>query len=237
MSCSGAPPSEEALKFHGLGQQTDYAGMAAASKVLFEKGDIEGAKAKLDSAISGSPSLEKDAEISRLSGVLDSISDLRKKDKVAKLMRKIRKETDEMTGITQYEDITSPKYVNRNGFYLRIVEDNKGGASMFLKIQYYADDWLFIQKYMVKADEEVFEIVPIKMSTDNGDGMIWESCTITVNEDIYSNLLKIAQAKSTKIRFSGRQYYKDKVIPAAEIKALNNMLELYSAMGLKPPKY
>jgi hypothetical protein len=229
-------PSDEAKRWHGI-KVADPIYVTSTVKSMSDAGDVNEARIKLDSFIKQDEKLLQNPGIKTLSQQLDSTIKIKNAGTVALLMPKVVKEEDDMTGYTRYRHVTSPKYVNQNGIFLTIASDKEGFVSLFLKIQYFADDWLFIQKYIVKADEDVFEIIPSNVNTDNAAGMIWETTTITVNEDLYSKLLKLAQAKSAKVRFDGRQYYKDKAIKSTELQALSHMLELYSAMGGKPLKY
>lgn len=167
----------------------------------------------------------------------DSLTAVEKKAKAAKLERMkkpMRKKVDDMEGTTWYYAPSTPHYTNRNSFHVYMGEKD-GTVWLRLRIQYYADDWLFIQKYVVKADSALYTIIPMsRVETDNDGGKIWETLDESVSKTDYIMLRDISQAKVVKVRFSGRQYSNDRVLSAAEKQGVAQMLDLYEAMGGKP---
>ena len=124
----------------------------------------------------------------------------------------------------------APKYVNRNGIYCYF-QVNDGKANNFrLKIQYAADDWLFIKYYIFSIDDMVFEYRPDNIETDH-DSSIWEWADNQVTAIDNSLINALAMAKKAKIKFEGRQYYKVKEITPAQLKSIQRTLKLYRAMG------
>lgn len=147
---------------------------------------------------------------------------------------------NEFSDATFYRDKSSPAYVNRNGFFLTFSNSGKKGTSIpsniYLKIQYYADDWLFINSYQFSIDGNSYSLYPEKVERDNGDGgMIWEWCSINLNynKDAYDIVKAIINSKSAKIRFNGSQYYDDKIISSSEKIALKNVLLAFDKLGGK----
>lgn len=124
----------------------------------------------------------------------------------------------------------APKYINHNGIYCYF-QSNDGRASNFrLKIQYAADDWLFIRYYIFSIDGMVFEYRPDNIETDN-DSSIWEWADNQITAIDNSLINTLADAKSAKIKFEGRQYNKVKNITSAQLKSIQRTLKLYRAMG------
>jgi hypothetical protein len=163
---------------------------------------------------------------------LKNIERIRRSVDVAPLKKRMRIEVDDMQGYQYYNPISSPKYVNRNGFYPFIKMTKDSSLSMWLRIQYYADDWLFIQKYVIKADTTVFTLYPNRaMNTDVGDGgMIWEYTTIPATGETLDMLKAVAKCKKAKIRFVGRQYHKEKDITQEQKQAITDVIDLFDAM-------
>lgn len=158
----------------------------------------------------------------------------KEKQRLANATSKMRKSYDDMNGITWYYDKTSPKYTNYNGFYAYIGKEKTGNPWLRLRIQYAADDWLFIEKYIIKVDDVTYTIVEEKygeIETDNGSGGIWEWLDRGVDSDEYQIIKAVANGKNVKIRFVGKQYHKDKSITSAEKLALRNVLDAYEALG------
>ena len=155
---------------------------------------------------------------------------LEEKRRESQAISKMFKKHDEMKNITWYRDKSSPKYRNANGFYLYFAPNN-----LRLVIQYYAKNWLFIKSFSIKADDEVFNIIPKKygqIERDNGNsGYIWEWIDKNVELSDYIMLEKIANSKTTKIRFNGNQYYSERIISKKEKDALKNVLLAYKILS------
>lgn len=158
----------------------------------------------------------------------------KEKQRLANATRKMRKKYDDMNGITWYYDKSSPRYTNYNGFYAYIGKEKNGLPWLRLRIQYAADDWLFIEKYIIKVDGVTYTISEEKygeIETDNGDGGIWEWLDRAVDNDEFEIIKAVANGKNVKIRFVGKQYYKDKIITSRQKLALRNVLDAYEALG------
>jgi len=147
---------------------------------------------------------------------------------------------NEFSDATFYRDKSSPAYVNRNGFFLTFNHSGKKGSStpsnIYLEIQYYADDWLFINSYQFSIDGKNYSLYPTKVEKDNGDGgMIWEWCSenLNYNKDAFEIVKAVINSKIAKIRFNGSQYYNDKIISSSEKAALKNVLLAFEALGGK----
>lgn len=158
----------------------------------------------------------------------------KEKLRLANATKKMRKKYDDMNGTTWYRDRTSPQYVNYNGFFATIGDDETSKPWLRLKIQYVADDWLFIEKYIINVDGKTYTITEEKygeIETDNGGGEIWEWLNRSVDSDEYEIIKAVASGKNVKIRFVGKQYYKDKTITNKQKLALRNVIDAYEALG------
>lgn len=150
-------------------------------------------------------------------------------------------EYNEFSDATYYRDKSSPGYVNRNGFFLTFSHSGKKGESkprtIYLKIQYHSDDWLFINDYQFAIDGKNYSLSPEKIERDHGEGgMIWEWCSINLNynKDAFAIVKAIINSRTAKIRFNGSQYYDVKVISSSEKSALKNVLLAFEALGGTP---
>jgi TFIIF-interacting CTD phosphatase-like protein len=100
------------------------------------------------------------------------------------------------------------------------------------RIQYKGDDWLFIENYNIKTDNDTYTFTPTKrVERDNGSGDIWEWCDESLNSRTYTMIQDVIKSKSVKIRHNGRQYYKDRRVSSREKAALKNVLDAYEALG------
>lgn len=144
-------------------------------------------------------------------------------------LSKMRIEKDDIQNITRYEDKTSPQYRNSNGFYLFILDNTATGKYLMLNIQYMGSDWLFINQYTIKADDQTFTLIPDEVKKDNSS-YVWEWSTF-IDEDTFLPVVKaVIASKEAKIRYQGSQYYHDRVITNTEKQALQNVLDAREAM-------
>ena len=190
---------------------------AKEGKVLIEKVNVE---------------LEKIAEVKKKE---ESDKIRQEKQRLANATKKMRKKHDDMKGITWYYDRTSPQYVNsRTNVHAYIGKRDNSAPFMRFVIQYVADDWLFIEKYIIKVDGKIYTITEEKygeIKTDNGSGKIWEWLDRYVDSDEYEIIKAIANGKNVKIRFSGRQYHKDRTVTNKKKIALRNIIDAYEALS------
>ena len=154
--------------------------------------------------------------------------------KIKELQKYFRKKHDEFSkdNKTWYEPKSAPSYTNQNGMYCYFQVENGMPSNLRLRMQYYSDDWLFINKIQFSIDGKAYEYIPSKMETDSGDGgNIWEwfdeNLTASDRELIYA----LANAKTAKMKLLGRQYFDIKKITNDQILNIKRSLEYYNAMG------
>jgi len=184
------------------------------------------------------PLLEKiNFEIHRIENEQRLAEEKSKREKeleIAKATKNMFKKYNEFSQIYWYQDASSPRYVNRNGFFLEFGKSKTGLLTdLYLNIQYYAEDWLFIEFMSFTVDGTPYKFFPTKVERDNDGGKIWEWTRTPLSSETYSIVLAIINSKSSKIRFNGSQYYDDRVITSTEKKALKNVLLAYEALGGK----
>ena len=154
-------------------------------------------------------------ELKKQEKIKDSLAvvNKKKKDKAEKDLKSFKKKEDEFEGNAFYRDPRTPYYTNVNFIYPYIGQ--KGNSYWLrLKFQYAADDWLFIDKGILLVDGEKFTITG-NWETDHNSG-IWEWLDISVRDTERLILEKIANSKSAKIRYVGRQYHNDRTITKKE---------------------
>lgn len=136
---------------------------------------------------------------------------------------------DDFNGFEWVTPKTAPRYLNQNGIYCYF-QSNDGVASNFrLRIQYAADDWLFIRSFQFLIDGMTFDYTPNKIERDN-NSTIWEWSDEQVSTFDMSLINALYNAKSAKIRCIGKQYHKDRVLTKNELESIRKALDLYRAM-------
>lgn len=170
--------------------------------------------------------------------ILDSIKVVRTatRDSVLNALssdKRLRESKDEFKpDYAFYYPKKAPKYTNVNWFFPYIGKANSQ-VWLRLKVQYKSDDWLFINKVtaLIKNDKGESEVVELyegsKFERDNSGGQIWEYADIEVDDVMYLKLLKLDDAESVKVRYTGTQYYKDRNLTSSELGALSDILDVY----------
>lgn len=151
----------------------------------------------------------------------------------------MRKTTDEVTGTTYYTDKTTTEYVDKNSFHALISQNKENVPTLFFRIQYAGDDWVFIDRYTFKIDDDSFEIkAPLgEVKRDNGYGGVWEYYTAYVTKENLDLIKKIISSEKTIIRHQGDQFMHDRTVTDKEKKALQNVLDAYEALGGAEPLF
>lgn len=154
--------------------------------------------------------------------------------RVAGALKAMRVKSDAMRGVDIYTHRDSAKYTNSKTevFLYFPVFKGQTASSPHLMIQYVADDWLFIESYTIKADDQVFTIRPADdaVERDNGGGGIWEWYDVVVGGSERPILDAMFSARSVTIRFQGKQYYRDRVIPPAEIERMRQVKAAWKSL-------
>ena len=157
-----------------------------------------------------------------------SIAQVDAKRKAA--LGKMSKKFDAFQDITWYQSPSSTKYRNANAFYLYFGVSNGLPANLRLVIQYYADDWLFIDSAKVNVDGVIYSVGNYigdnKWERDN-DSEIWE----WIDEPLTDRSLieAIINSKSAVIRFEGSQYYDTRTISSSQKRALRDVLDAFDS--------
>jgi len=155
------------------------------------------------------------------------------KERLANATKKLRTKYDDIKGITWYYDKGTPQYTNYNSFHLYMGKEKSAKPWLRFRIQYTADDWLFIESYVIKTDNDSYTISTShgEVETDNGSGGIWEWYDVTIDNRLYNIIKDVINSKTVKLRYNGKQYYKDRTITTMEKQGLQNILDAYEALG------
>jgi hypothetical protein len=173
----------------------------------------------------------------RILGNLDVLSELQsqydakiaqqKKALRASSLAKMYKKFDEFNSTTWYQDSSSPRYTNRNAFYLYFGSSGSGSNPLRLRVQYYDDDWLFIDSAQIAVDGKIYDLNFTEWKRDN-DSMIWEWADEVLSDR--EMIEAIVKSKRAVIRFDGDQYYDTRTISPTEKRALRNVLDAHDSI-------
>ncbi|WP_374443701.1 hypothetical protein [Epilithonimonas sp.] len=155
--------------------------------------------------------------------------------KVNELKVYFKQKKDEFSpeGKTWIQPKSSPPYTNQNGIYCYFQTENNIPSNLRFRVQYYSDEWLFFNKIQFSIDGKAYEYIPLNTETDSGDGgHIWEWFDENVSTNNDKELLRaLANAKSAKMKFIGRQYYNIKNITKEQLIGIKRTIDYYKALG------
>lgn len=123
-----------------------------------------------------------------------------------------------------------PLYIDVNAIFCYFQTNNNKASNLRLKIQYTADDWLFIRSYKFSIDGMAFDYRPDDIKRDNSSN-IWEWADNQITAFDQSLITALMMAKSAKIRYVGEQYHKDRNITSQQLLSIKRTVQLYRAMG------
>ena len=155
----------------------------------------------------------------------------KEKAKKLKALNKLRKNYDDVSGITWYKQPYFTHYTNKNltSIYMG---DNSSNRWLRLMMSYKGDDWIFFERAYLSYDGNTKEIVFDKYDdkeTENSGGSVWEWIDLTLTEDVEMFLREFAKSKSAKMRLTGK-YTKTRTLTYNERKGILDVLNGYDAL-------
>lgn len=147
-----------------------------------------------------------------------------KQNEIEKLLATFNKKTDDFTGTTFYRDKRAPNS-NKNNFIFPYLVYEQETYFLRMRFQYTANNWLFIQKVLIKTDDNDYTISG-NFERDN-HSEIWEWYDISPNIHQINMLRDIALSDVAKVRYEGRQYHKDRTITDKEKDIIKKTLEIF----------
>ncbi|TPN81703.1 hypothetical protein [Aquimarina algicola] len=152
-------------------------------------------------------------------------------------LSKMKKKYDVANEVTWYSDKTSTQYNDDNFIQAYIGKKEKRKPWLGLSINYFSkEDWLFIQKIEITTDDKthvIEENTPGEFNAKEESGGKREWLDRIVKEKDFALLKAIASCKKGNIKFTGKNKEKSINISKGEIKAIQNILNAYTALGGK----
>lgn len=150
--------------------------------------------------------------------------------KIAQLKPLFSEKKDEFEGTVFVQPRKKPQYRNQNGMYAYFSRNGDQVGNFRFVIQYFGEDWLFINTVKFNIDGKTFVYVSPKWDRDH-DTKVWEWSDQSVTYIDLALLEAIAEGKSVRYRLIGTQYSSDKTLSDAYKKSIKNTLEYYRALG------
>lgn len=107
----------------------------------------------------------------------------------------------------------------------------RNAAAGFVKIRYYGVSSLFIERFKVVTDGKTFQSPPINFETDT-TGKVREWANLRLDDPEVRDLVeRIISSNKAVIRFQGRQYYQDLVVPDRMKNDMRAMLKAIDSIN------
>ena len=155
------------------------------------------------------------------------------------VMNAMRSVKDEVRGTTTFKHVDSAEFVNSGSdFYCYFISSAGLNPTLAFRIQYVAEDWLFIRKFTIKADDATFEIDVSRLGSveqDNSGGKIWEWYSRVVEGKDREMLEAISKAERVILRCEGDKYQKDRDLTEEEIARFGAVLTAYRILNGSNP--
>lgn|SRR5574344_109560 len=158
-------------------------------------------------------------------------------DSIIKVMRgsfTFRKDEFKEGNFMWVEPKNKPYYDNVNKLYCYFAMIDGVPQNFRMRLHYAADDWLFINSWIIRLDSGLkFEVsCDDPIHNNNGDG-IWEICDVQMTAFEQSMLDAILCCNSAKIKMIGSDYYNTRKITSNELKYIKLSYEYYRKLGGK----
>ncbi len=160
----------------------------------------------------------------------------KKANELAVTLKKLKKEYDDVSGVTWYKNRYFTHYNNRNLTSIYMGSKEKS-TWLRLKMSYQGDDWIFFEQAYLSYDGNTKEISFNKYSdkeSENSGGSVWEWIDVLVSPDVEKFLRVFAKSKNAKMRLSGK-YSETRNLTWNEKQGIIDVLNGYDAIkrGIK----
>jgi hypothetical protein len=114
------------------------------------------------------------------------------------------------------------------------VTKTQGSVQLTGTVTYRADDWLFVNRYILVAGEKRYESPQLDFRRDHEAGNVWEWTSFNVDETQRSLVEAVVSSPDPVLRFHGRDYYSDKEVNTLQRDALRKLLRVFDILRGSP---
>lgn len=145
----------------------------------------------------------------------------------------LRKDYDDISGVTWYKQPYFTHYDNSNLMSAYIGVRDSGSKWMRLKMSYYGDGWIFFNRAFLSFEGNTMEVLfsdynDKKTEVGNG-GKVWEWIDISASKTQIEFLKNLAESKDAKMRLSGK-YSKTRDLTYNERRGLQLIVKAYEML-------
>lgn len=146
-------------------------------------------------------------------------------------LNKLKKETDDVSGITWYRQSYFTHYNNKNltSIYMGQKDDS---IWLRLRMSFEGDNWIFFEHAYLSYEGNTIEIAfdeYDEKESDNNGGSVWEWIDVQVTNDILKFLRNCMNSPEAKMRLSGK-YTKTRTLTENERKGIIDIINGYDAL-------
>lgn len=156
-----------------------------------------------------------------------------KSNNAQEYLSKLKKDVDDIAGVTWYYQKRFTHYNNVNRTSLYIGSDTRTDW-LRLKMSYEGDDWIFFEDALLSYDGNTWN-VPFNQYEDkksDHDTRVWEWLDVQVMASDIKFLRELAQSSSAKMRLTGK-YAKTRDLTNKEKQGILEVLDGYEALKAK----
>ena len=138
----------------------------------------------------------------------------------------VRIEHDKFKDITYYFHREYPEHV-KDDLSVYLFQSGSLPIGMFARMNYNADDWLFVQSFSFVGDDIRFDIKPhllTEVHRDNARGRVWEWYDAKADAAMIENIRKLAESGKCSMRYEAKSKTFDRTISFAEKERIRLML-------------
>ena len=152
-------------------------------------------------------------------------------------LNKLKKQFDDVSGITWYYNPYFTHYDNRNNISIYIGQRKTGDPWLRIKMSYYGEDWIFFEKAYISYEGNTMEIKFDRYKDKESDNSsnVWEWIDVSVTSKTLKFLGNFAESTDAKMRLSGK-YTKTRNLTNDERKGIIDVLNGYDVLVEKTMK-
>lgn len=206
-------------------------------KTAYQNKDITALDSVLTNLRKYHPEAPEYIEVLKLRNNLSrQIRDEEEKKEAARLgaVKKLKKEYDDVSGITSYYQPYFTHYINSNHISIYINNDVLG-PRLRLKMSYEGEDWIFFTAALLSYDGGRTRAVlfdkynDYKSDVDSDGGGVYEWINVPVDDGLLSYLKGFSEGTHQKMRLSGK-YSNTRNLTKSEVQGIKDVLLAYDVL-------
>jgi hypothetical protein len=153
------------------------------------------------------------------------------KAKRLQAVNKLKKDFDDVSGITWYYNPYFVHYNNSTHVSVYIGKKSTSAPWLRLKMSYYGNNWIFFENAYLSYDGTTISIPFDKYQEKKTDHYTdcWEWIDVSVSDTLLSFLQQMIKGKVVKSRFDGK-YTSTHILTKQEIKGIEDVLLAYDVL-------